>query len=148
MNAAAKLAARPLAREIARLAADKKAIDLVELDLRGVVGYTDYFVICSGNTPRQAKAIHDAILEGLKREHRMLPRRVEGSAQAGWILMDYLDVVVHVFTPQTREFYRLEQLWGEAPALAAGPADAAGEVQSETRSRARGAQPGGSRRAG
>jgi ribosome-associated protein len=109
-----------LAREIARYADDKKAIDLVELDLRGVVGYTDYFVICSGNTARQAKAIMDGVLEGLKRDHGMIPRRVEGSAEGGWILIDYLDVVVHVFTPQAREFYRLEQLWGEAPQRAAG----------------------------
>jgi len=117
-----RLPAERIASEIARLASDKKAIDLVELDLRGVVGYTDYFVICSGNTARQAKAIHDAILEGMKREHRMLPRCVEGSPQAGWVLMDYLDVVAHVFTPETREFYRLEQLWGEAPARAVGDA--------------------------
>jgi ribosome-associated protein len=109
-----------LVGEIARYAADKKALDVVELDLREVLGYTDYFLICSGNTGRQAKAIHDGIHEGLKREHDVLPRRVEGSAQAGWILMDYLDVVVHIFTPETREFYRLEQLWGEAPARAAG----------------------------
>ena len=100
-------------------AEDKKAIDVVELDLRGVLGYTDYFLVCSGNTGRQAQAIHDGILEGLKREHDTLPRRVEGAAGAGWILMDYLDVVVHIFTPETREFYRLEQLWGEAPARAA-----------------------------
>lgn len=119
-----------LIAEIARYAADKKAIDVVELDLRGVLGYTDYFLVCSGNTGRQAKAIHDGILEGLKREHGVSPRRVEGSAQAGWILMDYLDVVVHIFTPETREFYRLERLWGEAPARAAGAAgvaSAAGE---------------------
>jgi len=109
-----------LLSEIARYAADKKAIDVVELDLRGVLGYTDYFLVCSGNTGRQAKAIHDGILEGLKHDHGLLPRRVEGSAQAGWILMDYLDVVVHIFTPETREFYRLEQLWGEVPARAAG----------------------------
>jgi ribosome-associated protein len=111
-----------LLQEIARLAEDKKAIDVVELDLRGVLGYTDWFLICSGNTGRQAKAIHDGILEGLKREHGTLPRRVEGSADAGWILMDYLDVVVHIFTPETRDFYRLEQLWGEAPARAVGDA--------------------------
>ncbi len=117
-----------LVGEIARYAADKKAIDEVELDLRGVLGYTDYFLVCSGNTGRQAKAIHDGILEGLKREHDTLPRRVEGSARAGWILMDYLDVVVHIFTPETREFYRLEQLWGEAPAYAPpGGARVAGE---------------------
>ena len=84
------------------------------------VGYTDYFLVCSGNTDRQAKAIHDGILEGLKHEHGLSPRRVEGSPDGGWILMDYLDVVVHIFTPQAREFYRLEQLWGEAPARAAG----------------------------
>jgi ribosome-associated protein len=109
-----------LVGEIARYAADKKAIDVVALDLRGVLGYTDYFLVCSGNTGRQAKAIHDGILEGLKHDHQLLPRRVEGSAQAGWILMDYLDVVVHIFIPETREFYRLEQLWGEVPARAAG----------------------------
>lgn len=109
-----------LVAEIARYAADKKALDVTELDLRGVLGYTDYFLVCSGNTGRQAKAIHDGIHEGLKREHETLPRRVEGSGAAGWILMDYLDVVVHIFTPEAREFYRLEQLWGEAPARAAG----------------------------
>ena len=107
-----------LLRAIAQLAEDKKAIDIVELDLRGVIGYTDFFLICSGNTGRQAKAIHDGIIEGLKREHGKQPRKVEGSAQTGWILMDYLDVVVHIFTPETRSFYRLEQLWGEAPARA------------------------------
>jgi ribosome-associated protein len=95
-------------------AEDKKAIDVVELDLREVLGYTDYFLVCSGNT-------------GLKREHDTLPRRVEGSAQAGWILMDYLDVVVHIFTPETRDFYRLEQLWGEVPAHAPKRARVAAE---------------------
>ena len=111
-----------LVAEVSRLATDKKAIDVVELDLRGVLGYTDYFLVCSGNTGRQTKAIHDGILEGLKKEHGMNPRRVEGSATGGWLLMDYLDVVVHIFTPETRDFYRLEQLWGEVPARAAGEA--------------------------
>ena len=104
-----------LAHEIECYAADKKAIDLVELDLRGVLGYTDYFVVATGNTERQAKAIHDGIHQGMKDEHGILPRRVEGLTESRWILMDYLDVVVHIFTPQAREFYRLEQLWGEAP---------------------------------
>jgi ribosome-associated protein len=104
-----------LARQIAEYAADKKAIDIAELDLRGVLGYTDFFVVCSGNTDRQTKAIHDGIHQGLKKDHGILPRRVEGLAEARWILMDYLDVIVHVFTPEAREFYRLEQLWGEAP---------------------------------
>jgi ribosome-associated protein len=105
-----------LLAEVRRYAEDKKAVELVELDLREVLGYTDWFVICSGNTERQAKAIHDGVLEGLKHDHRVLPRRVEGLTSADWILMDYLDVVVHIFTPATRDFYRLEQLWGEAPA--------------------------------
>jgi ribosome-associated protein len=108
--------AEELARTIALAAADKKAIDVVELDVRGIVGYTDYLVVASGNTDRQVKAIHDGIHETLKREHGMLPRRVEGVAGARWVLMDYLDAVAHVFTPEARSFYRLEQLWGEAPA--------------------------------
>ena len=84
-----------------------------------MLGYTDYFVVCTGNTERQTKAIHDGILRGLKDERSLTPRRVEGLGQARWILMDYLDVVVHIFTPDTREYYRLEQLWGEVPARAA-----------------------------
>mgnify|MGYP000173811229 CR=1 FL=1 len=109
-----------LAELCAAHAADKKAIEIVEIDLRGVSGYTDYFVICSGNTDRQTKAIHDGIHKALKDDHGLLPRRVEGVTEARWILMDYLDVVVHVFIPETREFYRLEQLWGEAPRRATG----------------------------
>ena len=108
-----------LARQIADYAADKKAIDIAEIDLRGVLGYTDFFVVCSGNTDRQTKAIHDGIHFALKKDHGLLPRRVEGLGEARWILMDYLDVIVHVFTPEAREFYRLEQLWGEAPRRAA-----------------------------
>ena len=112
--------------ELARLAAeyadDKKAQDIVELDLRGVVGYTDYFVICTGASDRQVKAIHDGIHLAMKDEHGLLPRRVEGLGESSWVLMDYLDVVVHVFTPQTRSFYRLEHLWGEAPARETGSA--------------------------
>jgi ribosome-associated protein len=97
-------------------AEDRKASDVVALDLRGIIGYTDYFVICTGRSARQTKAIHDSIHAGMKAEYGMIPRRVEGLPGGEWILMDYLDVVVHVFTPETREYYRLEQLWGEAPA--------------------------------
>jgi ribosome-associated protein len=111
-----------IALAIAEYASEPKALDIVQLDLRGIVGYADYFVICTGRTDRQAKAIHDAIHMGMKSQHDILPRRVEGLTQANWILMDYLDVVVHVFTPDTREYYRLEQLWGEAPARAVGAA--------------------------
>ena len=106
-----------LARAIASYADSKKARDIVRLDLRGVLGYTDFFVVCSGNNERQTKSIHDAIHQGLKHDHNLLPERVEGVGQSRWILMDYLDVVVHVFTPDTRGFYRLEQLWGDAPSL-------------------------------
>jgi ribosome-associated protein len=113
-----------LAAVIAEYAADRKALDIVQLDLRGIIGYTDYFVICTGRSDRQTKAIHDAIYEGLKSEHGVLPERVEGAAAARWILMDYLDVVVHVFTPEMREYYRLEQLWGEAPAQMVGASSA------------------------
>ncbi len=109
-----------LAGRIAGYAAEKKAIDIVELDLRGVLEYTDFFVVCSGNTDRQTKSIHDGIHLGMKKEHGVLPRRVEGVSESRWILMDYLDVVVHVFTPETRSFYSLERLWGEVPARAVG----------------------------
>jgi ribosome-associated protein len=104
-----------LAIAIAEYAGGPKALDIVQLDLREIIGYTDYFVICTGRTDRQTKAIHDAIHAGMKADHGLLPRRVEGLDSSHWILMDYLDVVVHVFTPDTREYYRLEQLWGEAP---------------------------------
>src|SRR3954454_10134086 len=106
-----------LTRAIAAYAADKKAIDIVALDLRGIAGYTDFFLICSGGSDRQAKAIHDGIHLGMKKDHETLPRRVEGLSEARWILMDYLDCVVHVFTPDARDYYRLEQLWGDVPRL-------------------------------
>ena len=99
---------------IAEYASDRKALDIVQLDLRGIISYTDYFVICTGRTERQTKAIHDAIHEGMKSNHGLLPERVEGLPHARWILMDYLDVVVHVFTSEARDYYRLESLWGEA----------------------------------
>jgi ribosome-associated protein len=111
-----------MAASIAELAADRKALDIVQLDLRGMIGYADYFVICTGRTDRQTRAIHDAIHVGLKRDHGLLPRRTEGVPESRWILIDYLDVIVHIFTPETREYYRLEQLWGEAPSLAVGVA--------------------------
>jgi ribosome-associated protein len=113
--------AAALAERIAAIAADKKAIDIRVIDLRGIVSYTDFFVICSGNTERQTKAIHDGISEELKHaDERLLPRRTEGARESRWILLDYLDVVVHIFTPEAREYYRLEQLWGEAPARSVG----------------------------
>ena len=115
MTARETMTPEAIAAAAARYASARKALEIVQLDLREIIGYTDYFVICSGRTDRQTKAIHDAIHQGMKSEHGLLPQRVEGLGEARWILMDYLDVVVHVFTPETREYYRLEQLWGEAP---------------------------------
>jgi ribosome-associated protein len=115
MEGSKQLEPRELADRIAAIAADVKATDIRVLDLREVVGYTDYFVIATGNTERQAKAIYDRIYKDLKDNFGLLPRREEGAGEARWILMDYLDTVVHLFTPEARAFYRLEQLWGEAP---------------------------------
>ncbi len=112
----AELSAEHLAERIAEIASDRKAGDVRVVDLRGIVSYTDFFVICSGNTERQTKAIQDAIHLELKNEAGLLPRRAEGEREARWILLDYLDCVVHIFTPDARRYYRLDQLWGEAPA--------------------------------
>ena len=108
-----------------------------------MLGYTDFFVVCSGNTDRQTKAIHDGIHQGSRRTTGCCPRRVEGLGEARWILMDYLDVIVHVFTPEAREFYRLEQLWGEAPRRAPWRASAEtrrAATRAALRSGARGAR--------
>ena len=85
--------------------------------MRPVCSYTDYFVVCTGQNPRQAKAIFDEVHARLKREHRLIPHNVDGVKEASWILADYLDVVLHVFTPETRRYYRLEDLWGDVPAV-------------------------------
>ncbi len=104
-----------LADRIAGLASDRKAGDIRIIDVRGLVSYTDFLIVCSGNTERQTKAVHDAIYRELKDAHGLLPRRVASDREASWIVLDYLDCVVHIFTPEARGFYRLEQLWGEAP---------------------------------
>ena len=109
-----------LADRIAGIASARKAIDIRVMDLRGIVSYTDFFVVCSGGSERQVKAIHDAVLKELKDDDGLMPRKVEGLTQSNWILMDYFDCVVHVFTPDLRAFYRLESLWGEAPAHEVG----------------------------
>jgi ribosome-associated protein len=102
--------------EIARAveaAAAKKAEDIVVLDLREAAGFTDYFLICTGGNPRQIKAIADAIEEALA-AGQVKPAHVEGYQRAEWVLLDYFDFVVHVFTAETRAFYSLERLWGSA----------------------------------
>jgi ribosome-associated protein len=94
-------------------AEDKKAQDLVVLDLRKAHGFTDYFVICSGANPRQIRAIADAVTDVLA-DQGVRPAHVEGYERTDWILLDYFDFIVHVFAPQTRLFYGLERLWGNA----------------------------------
>ena len=103
------------ARRIAALAQEKLARDVVILDMQPVCSYTDYFVVCTGNTPRQTKAIWDEVHERLKHDEGLLPRSVAGEREATWIVADYLDVVLHVFTPEARDFYRLDDLWGDVP---------------------------------
>jgi ribosome-associated protein len=114
-----------LARRLAAIADEKGARDLVALEVRELVGYTDYLLIGTARNERQAKAIHDEIYHRMKREG-WLPARVEGEREAEWILLDYLDCVVHVFTPELRERYRLEVLWGEAGKLDLGLTGARG----------------------
>lgn len=96
-----------------RAALDKKAQDVVVLDLRGTPAFTDFFVLCSGLNQRQVKAIADAVEEAL-RAAKVRPAHVEGYDRAEWVLMDFFSFIVHVFTPQTRAFYGLERLWGDA----------------------------------
>lgn len=106
-----------IARRIAELMDDKKALDIVALDVRGLANFADYFVFCTGRTDRQTKALHDAIREGMKADPQMLPVHTEGERERRWILLDYGDVIAHVMIPEVRDYYRLEQLWSDAPAL-------------------------------
>ena len=96
-----------------KAALDKKAQDVVVLDLRQTPAFTDFFVLCSGTNPRQVKAIADAVEETL-RATKVRPAHIEGYDRAEWVLMDFFSFIVHVFTPQTRQFYSLERLWGDA----------------------------------
>jgi ribosome-associated protein len=101
-------------QEAVRAAFSKKAEQLVVLDLRHGTAFTDFFVVCSGQNARQVKAIVDAIEEGLQKNCGQKALHVEGYGESEWVLLDYFDFVVHVFTPDTREFYALERLWGSA----------------------------------
>src|SRR3954468_11931249 len=129
---APKTRGKKLTGEIAkavRAALDKKAGDVVVLDLRHTPAFTDFFLLCSGQNARQVHAIADAVEDTLKAA-KMRPAHIEGYDRAEWILMDYFTFIVHIFTPQTRAFYSLERLWGDAeridvsddPALDAGGA--------------------------
>jgi ribosome-associated protein len=103
------------ARRIAALASEKLAEDVVILDMRPVCVYTDFFVLATGRNARQTKAIFDEVHARLKQDERLLPRSVEGEREARWIIADYVDLVLHVFTPDARAFYRLDELWGDVP---------------------------------
>lgn len=112
-------AAIELPPELARateLALDRKALDLLVLDLRGISNATDWFFLTSGTSDTHVKSIADHIIEELKQEG-VRPAHVEGLRTGRWVLLDYIDFVVHVFHPSAREYYQLERLWGDAPAL-------------------------------
>jgi ribosome-associated protein len=106
-----------IARLAVAAAADKKGENIVLLDLRKLSSVTDYFVICSGAVDRQLEAIADNVVAVLKGKHNLPARHVEGSGETGWILIDYVDVVIHVFTPSLRNYYNLEALWANAPVM-------------------------------
>jgi ribosome-associated protein len=110
------------ARRVAILCEEKLATDVVMLDMRGVCDYTDFFVIATGKNTRQTKAIVDEVSGVLKKDHRIIARSTTGLPEANWVVADYLDVVLHVFTPETRTFYRLEDLWSDVPKLEAATA--------------------------
>jgi len=109
-------AIRGLALRVAEILADTPAADTLVLDIRALSTIADFFVICSGENERQLRAISNSILETLGAE-QIRPQRAEGSPQSGWMLLDYGDVIVHVFEVDQRAFYRLETLWAEAPTL-------------------------------
>ncbi len=99
---------------IVRAARDKKAFDIVVLDLRKTGGFTDYFVICTGQNPRQISAVADSVIETMRKDLREKPTLVEGVQKSEWVLIEYFNVVVHIFSRECRSFYGLERLWGAA----------------------------------
>ncbi|HXA96619.1 MAG TPA: ribosome silencing factor [Candidatus Dormibacteraeota bacterium] len=110
----ATLSAEAVVRVAAHAALEKKAVDLVVLDLQGLSSIADFFLVCSARSSTQADTIAEAVRAALRGEG-VRPRHNEGSAESGWLLLDYGDVVVHVFLEETRGFYSLERLWGDAP---------------------------------
>ena len=106
-----------LARQLAAVADSKKAEEVIVLDMRELVAYTDYLAICTARNERQARAIVDEVRVQVKREAGLLPGGVDAGGEAGWTILDYLDCVLHVFTPEARERYGLEELWRDAPQL-------------------------------
>lgn len=113
----------------AEAASDKRAADIIVMDVAELLVVTDYFVICTGNTDIQVKAIADEVEDRLREDLKVKPIGREGLPEAKWVLLDFGDVVVHVFQPEERDFYRLEKLWGDAPRLEL-PTEIAGAVAS------------------
>ncbi|MBM2810153.1 MAG: rsfS [Chloroflexi bacterium] len=111
---AACLEALDLAKKIVELASDKQASDIVMLDLRQISMLADFFVICSASSERQLTALQDGIVDEIRNDAHRRPARREGRSSSGWVLLDYGDVVVHLFSPAERDYYGLEELWSEA----------------------------------
>ena len=106
-----------LARKIVDVAADRQASDIVLLDLRNLSPLADYFVIASGSSERQLEALDRQIVDQVFDELRVRPRQREGPSGSGWVLLDYGDVIVHLFGAEEREYYRLEEFWAQAPTV-------------------------------
>ncbi|OGO44127.1 MAG: ribosome silencing factor [Chloroflexi bacterium RBG_16_60_22] len=102
-----------LARKAVEVASDKQAGNIVLLDVRGICSFTDFFVICAGESQRQVRTIYDEIMRDLKKEG-IAPHHHEGALDSGWLLLDYGDVIVHIFGAAERDYYRLDELWHEA----------------------------------
>ncbi len=102
-----------MARKAVEAASDKQAADIVLLDTRGVCSFADYFVICSGDSDRQIQALYDEVGHALKKEG-ILPHHHEGTVDSGWLLLDFGDVIVHIFASIEREYYQLDKLWSQA----------------------------------
>jgi len=105
-----------LARRIVDILSDRKAADIVLLDIHPMASFADYFVICTATSERQMQALAEAVAEALERDG-IRPAQVEGTPDSGWILMDYGDVIVHIFSPDTRSYYQLERIWANAPTI-------------------------------
>lgn len=108
------MSSEDLARRIAAVADSKGAVDIVALDVSRILGYTDVLVICTARNERQVRAVAEEVQLKLKHDDELLARRVEGLPEARWVLVDYLDCILHVFVEEARDLYRLDQLWGEA----------------------------------
>ena len=111
-----RLSARSTAQRAARAALDNRAAGMIVLDVQGVSSVTDYFLVCSGTSTTHVRTIVEAIRQELK-EEGVRPLHAEGRAESGWVLLDYGDVLVHVFLEDTRAYYALERLWGDAPSI-------------------------------